>query len=82
MVDAMAHGHRAAEAIDAYIRGAKLVTATPPAGTEEIAKNPQPDAPRQDRVKMPQADPASRVADFGEIDHGYSLEEAVAEAVS
>jgi heterodisulfide reductase subunit A-like polyferredoxin len=92
MVDAMAQGHTAAEAIDAYLRGVKLPTnggktnTASAAGADSvgtpllIAKNPRPDAPRQDRVRMPQADPAARVQDFTEIDHGYTAEQAIAEA--
>jgi heterodisulfide reductase subunit A-like polyferredoxin len=100
MVDAMAHGHRAAEAIDAYIRGVKGARAAAVAtgcgvtangadgeGTEadtsaatKTAPNPRPDAPKQDRVKMPQADPVARVRDFSVIDRGYDADQAVAEA--
>jgi heterodisulfide reductase subunit A-like polyferredoxin len=81
MVDAMAQGHRAAEAIDAYVRGVKITPASGSASDQiEIAKNPRPDAPKQERVKMPQADPAGRVAGFNEIDQGYTAEQAVAEA--
>ncbi|MGO9097024.1 MAG: FAD-dependent oxidoreductase [Bryobacteraceae bacterium] len=79
MVDAMAQGHKAAEAIDAFLRGVKMAPAQASAGAE-TASNPRPDAPRQERVKMPQAEAAARVRDFGEIDHGYSVEQAVAEA--
>jgi heterodisulfide reductase subunit A-like polyferredoxin len=77
MVDAMAQGHRAAEAINAYLRGAKLA---PVSALSDLADNPRPDAPRQERVKMPQADAARRVHDFTEIDLGYSPEQAIAEA--
>ena len=83
MVDAMAHGHKASEAIDAYLRGAKLAAASgaaEAANPVEAAKNPRPDAPRQERVKMPQADSSARVGGFTEIDRGYSAEQAVAEA--
>ena len=55
MVDAMAQGHRAAESIDAFLRGAKPVQRPRLPRREELAPNPRPDAPRQDRVKMPQA---------------------------
>ncbi len=79
MVDAMAQGHQAALAIDAYLRGAKLTQAQASAEAE-TAKNPRPDAPRQERVRMPQADPAGRIEGFTEIDRGYSAEQAVAEA--
>jgi heterodisulfide reductase subunit A-like polyferredoxin len=78
MVDAMAQGHKAAEAIDAYIRGAKIVPVE--ATDEETAMNPRPDAPREDRVTMPQTEPAARVGGFTEIDQGYTAEQAVAEA--
>jgi len=75
MVDAMAQGHRAAEAIDAYLRGAKLAP-TNGASALETASNPKPDAAKQERVKMPQAAPAARLRDFTEIDLGYSVEQA------
>jgi heterodisulfide reductase subunit A-like polyferredoxin len=84
MVDAMAQGHRVAAAIDAYLRGARA--GVPPAGrqdaspAEELAPNPDPDAPRAERRRMPQAVPSARVGGFGEIDQGYSYEDAVAEA--
>jgi heterodisulfide reductase subunit A-like polyferredoxin len=79
MVDAMAQGHRAAEAIDAYLRGTKLAP-TNGASAPETASNPKPDAAKQQRVKMPQAAPAARLRDFTEIDLGYSPEQAMAEA--
>jgi heterodisulfide reductase subunit A-like polyferredoxin len=79
MVDAMAQGHRAAEAIDAYIRGTKPAQAAVPAPTER-AGNPRPDAPRQDRVKMPQASLGERLRSFAEINLGYGVEQAIAEA--
>jgi heterodisulfide reductase subunit A-like polyferredoxin len=77
MVDAMAQGHRAAEAIDAYLRGVKMTPASAPAA---IASNPNPGAPRAKREKMPQAAAAERVRDFREIDLGYGVEQAIAEA--
>ena len=79
MVDAMAQGHRAAEAIDAYLRGTKLAP-TNGASAVETASNPKPDAAKRERVKMPQAAPAVRLRDFTEIDLGYSPEQAMAEA--
>ena len=79
MVDAMAQGHRAAEAIDAYLRGTKLA-AVAASAPEEMAENPRPGAPRQDRIRMPQASSAERVRGFEEIDLGYTVEQAIAEA--
>jgi heterodisulfide reductase subunit A-like polyferredoxin len=78
MVDAMAQGHQGAEAIDAYLRGAKLAHTS--GAQAETAGNPRPDAPRRARVKMPQAAPAARFRNFTEIDLGYSPEQAIAEA--
>jgi heterodisulfide reductase subunit A-like polyferredoxin len=78
MVDAMAQGHRAAEAIDAYLRGTKIA---PTNGTHaESADNPKPNAAKRERVRMPQTAPAARLGDFTEIDLGYSPEQAIAEA--
>jgi heterodisulfide reductase subunit A-like polyferredoxin len=81
LVEAMAHGHEAAEAIHCYLRG----TAPPerPAAGEDAAKragNPSPDAPRRPRRPMPQAPVGERLRDMREIDLGYSEEEAIAEA--
>lgn len=79
LVHAMAHGHRAAEAVDAHLRGARPASATAPAA-EQLAPNPEPGAPRQDRVRMPKAAPARRLGGFAEIDLGYTAEQAIAEA--
>jgi heterodisulfide reductase subunit A-like polyferredoxin len=79
LVQAMAQGHRAAEAIDAHLRGVTIARAPAPAA-ETLAPNPQPGAARKERIKMPQSAPATRLAGFGEIDLGYSAEEAMAEA--
>jgi heterodisulfide reductase subunit A-like polyferredoxin len=81
MVDAMAQGHRAAEAIHAYLRGnpAKKAGAAADA-KKEAAPNPKPDAPQVERQPMPQAAATERIANFHEIDLGYSAEQAVAEA--
>ncbi len=80
MVDAMAQGHRAAESIDAYLRGARAAQAPLLNTLPEKAPNPRPDAPRQDRVAMPHSAPAARLGSFTEIDLGYSPEQAIAEA--
>ena len=90
MVDAMAQGHKAAEAIDAYIRGAANIHSTNEAhilrpvqsspAEVKYAPNPKPDTPRQDQVKMPQSSIATRVQAFTEIDLGYTREQAISEA--
>jgi heterodisulfide reductase subunit A-like polyferredoxin len=80
IVDAMAQGHKAAEAIDAYLRGAHPAKAPTAAAQAKPARNPEPGAPRADRVKMPRADMAARLRGFTEIEQGYTPEQAIAEA--
>jgi heterodisulfide reductase subunit A-like polyferredoxin len=82
LVDAMAQGHRAAVSIDGYLRGTAAQESAPVAAgtTEELAPTPDTDAPKVERHKMKQASPEERVRGFGEIDVGYSYEDAMAEA--
>jgi heterodisulfide reductase subunit A-like polyferredoxin len=90
VVDAMAQGHKAAESIDAHIRGSASIRSTgearSAAGISSVstpaktAANPRPNAPRQDRIPMPQADVAGRMQNMMEIYFGYSREQAVQEA--
>jgi len=83
LVDAMAHGHRAAKAINAWLRGTTIDTpnqADRDEAQEALAENPRPDAPKQNAQPMPQAPAAERTGDFREIDLGYTAEQAVAEA--
>ena len=49
-------------------------------GCPTLAPNPKPGAPRQYRVEMPRAEMAARLGSFAEIDHGYTAEQAIAEA--
>jgi len=81
-IDAIAHGHRAAEAIHHYLRGTGPAEsrATAPEAAKP-AGNPRPDAPQTPRRPMPQAPVDERRHDLREIDLGYSEEEAVAEAL-
>ncbi len=77
MVDAMAHGHLAAESINAYLRGVKR---SPSTSSKDHARNPKPDTPRAERIRMPHAGLAQRLSTFAEINLGYNADEAVAEA--
>ncbi len=81
-VDAMGHGHRAAEAIHRYLRGESVRDAAPAGGAadEKLAPNPLPSAPHQPRRPMPQSPVDERKRDMREIDLGYSEEDAIAEA--
>jgi heterodisulfide reductase subunit A-like polyferredoxin len=90
VADAIAQGHKAAEAIDAYVRGAANIRSTdavrisanasPRSNAVKYSPNPKPDAVRQDRVRMPQTDVAGRLQNMREINLGYSLEQALLEA--
>jgi len=80
LVDAMAQGHRAADAINAYLRGTPVKPAPAPVKPEDLAPNPSPGGPRVERCQMPQTRPAERLGDFREIDRGFTPEEAIAEA--
>ena len=84
LVDAMAQGHRAAASIDSFLHGNLAQGSAAGEGAtskpEETAPAPDADAPPVERRKMKQAGAAERVRGFGEIDLGYSREDAVAEA--
>jgi heterodisulfide reductase subunit A-like polyferredoxin len=90
VVHAIAQGHKAAEAIDAYLReaaniritdGAQILSSKPGhSNAAKYAPNPRPDAPRQDSVRMPQRAVARRLLDMSETDLGYSREQALIEA--
>ena len=83
LVDAMGQGHRAANAIDAYLRGATLAKDDQAACAEtdeDLAENPRPDATPQPAEVMSQTPAAERTGDFRTIDLGYTAEQAVAEA--
>jgi heterodisulfide reductase subunit A-like polyferredoxin len=78
LVEAMAHGHHAAEAIHAFLRGQPM----PILDTKKkaTAANPNPDAEVAGKQSMPKIVVEDRTRDFREIETGYSAEQAVAEA--
>ncbi len=90
MVEAMAQGHRAAESIDAYIRGSASirsagfarVSASVASGSSpaKLAPNPTPDAPVREHVPMPRLASWQRIGSFIETDLGYGREQAISEA--
>jgi heterodisulfide reductase subunit A-like polyferredoxin len=90
VVDAMAQGHRAAEAIDAHLRGTAHIRNT---GTEatlhavsanpvvrKYATNPKPDALRQERARISSGKSAGQLLTFNEVNPGLNREQAVSEA--
>ena len=90
VVDGMAQGHRAADSIDAYIRGSAFIRSTdamrlssnasPASNQMKIAPNPRPECPRQQRTPMPRAGIDARLQNMAEINLGYGREQAVQEA--
>ena len=80
VVEAIATGKEAAISIDRYIRGEDLVENRPQRPTgEDWAPIPE-DVEIAERAKMPELDPAERVADFTEVETGFTEEQAKAEA--
>ena len=79
-IDAIAHGHRAAEAIHRYLRGEMSQSGAATAAETKVAPNPNPSARKQARMPMPQAPAEARTSDVREIDLGYSEEDAITEA--
>ena len=88
VVEAIAQGHKAAESIDAFIRGAASIRSTDAPGIAgavktnrtHLAPNPRSDAAPRNSVRMPQAEVTVRLRDLSEIDLGFSLEQATLEA--
>jgi heterodisulfide reductase subunit A-like polyferredoxin len=78
LVEAMAHGHHAAEAIHAFLRGQPL----PVLDTRKkaVAGNPNPAAESVPKQPMPKIVVEDRTRDFREIETGYTAEQAMAEA--
>jgi heterodisulfide reductase subunit A len=90
VIAAMGAGKRAAEAIDKYLRRAPyeaFETHMPPAQIrrgETFRPHPYSQPynllPKKPRTPMPKLPPSDRVRAFGEVELGYSEEQAVAEA--
>ncbi|MFI5378966.1 MAG: FAD-dependent oxidoreductase [Tepidisphaerales bacterium] len=94
LVEAMAHGHRAAEAIQTYLGRVGTAHHSLPNGEQRdaatqdsalrtqhsCAPNPDPSASSKPRQPMPEAVATDRLRDFREISLGYTREQAMAEA--
>jgi heterodisulfide reductase subunit A-like polyferredoxin len=88
--EAMGQGHKAAAAIDAYIRGSAQIRSTDavsvsdsiPSSSNQIklAPNPKPNTARKNGIQMPQTDVSVRLRDMKEINLGYSRDQALSEA--
>ncbi len=88
MVDAMAHGHKAAASIDAFIRGSASIRSmskasagdTASTASVHFAHNPKPWVSKQSHSPIARAKESSRPQDHSEIFLGYSHDAAIAEA--
>ncbi len=78
LVEAMAHGHHAAEAIAAFLRGQPMPLLD--TGKKATAPNPNPAAEVAAKQAMPKIVVEDRTRDFREIELGYTPEQAMAEA--
>ncbi|HEX7505894.1 MAG TPA: FAD-dependent oxidoreductase, partial [Polyangia bacterium] len=78
LVEAMAHGHHAAEAIHAFLRGKPMPVLD--TAKKAVAPNPNPAAEITAKQQMPRIIVEDRTRDFREIDLGFTPEQAVAEA--
>jgi heterodisulfide reductase subunit A-like polyferredoxin len=87
VIEAVAGGHHCADAIQRYLRGEPMESE--PAATQPVAVIPQTDLDARilkgdlvptPRVPVPEIDMEARKAGFGELELGYSAEDAQAEA--
>jgi heterodisulfide reductase subunit A-like polyferredoxin len=78
-VEAVAHGHEAAESIHRFLSGADLKQGRekPP---QTAAGTPGHEFPAAPRAKMAHVEPSSRTDSFIEIELGFTEEQAIAEA--
>ncbi len=81
VVDAVAHGHEAAESIHRFLQGQDMFEGRP-VEFKEIPSEDIPKArfPKQEKVHPKKLKPTIRVDSFKEIEQGYSEEEVLEEA--
>lgn len=80
-VTAIGEGGKAAESIDAYLKGIELSFKKPYYAAREVTAEDLKDKERRERLPMPQLSAEERSDNFKEIVHGYSKEAAIAEAM-
>jgi heterodisulfide reductase subunit A-like polyferredoxin len=78
LVEAMAHGHHAADAIHAFLRGQPMPVLD--TAKKATAPNPNPAAEVAAKQAMHKIIVEDRTRDFREIETGYTPEQAMAEA--
>ncbi|HSB82258.1 MAG TPA: molybdopterin-dependent oxidoreductase [Candidatus Methylomirabilis sp.] len=77
VIDAVAHGRMAADAIDRYLRTGKVTGAPPPFVSRREVFGPLADwlfegVKHATRQRMPERDPRERTKDFGQVELGLS----------
>ncbi len=82
VVEAIAAGHKAAEAIHRYLSGAVIESDKESVARSKIIAQPETDkVKRQSRVSPIQRDPHERIKSFEEVNLGYTQELALKEAL-
>jgi len=88
-VEAVASGHRAAQAVNAYVQGTELPEKYKKIDKKQIdmreeeiwEKLEKGEVTKLPRVKMRKLRPEVRIEDFSEVELGYTREEAIREAL-
>jgi len=88
-VEAIASGHRSAQAINAYLRGAEIPDKYKTTEKKQIdmreeeiwGKLERREITKLPRIKMRKLRPEVRIEDFSEVELGYTREEAIEEAL-
>ncbi len=80
LVQAIAHGRRAALSIHSYLRGEKPQLPAKPEPIEELSISRTPLIKKEVRQRMPMLPVAPRIRDFSEVELGFPEGQAVSEA--
>ena len=84
VIEAIAAGKKAARSIDEYLRGEPLSSKEDRRQPEELSTGEvaalRQRFPLKNRVLIRESDPGERIADFTEVEQGYSVSEAKEEA--
>jgi len=84
VIDAIAHGKKAACLIDNYLRGESLISKAEKRIPEKLSEEEiavlKEQFPYQKKVNMPELLPRERVKDFREVEQGYNIEQAQEES--
>ncbi|MBR3692010.1 MAG: FAD-dependent oxidoreductase, partial [Clostridia bacterium] len=79
-IAAIGEANKAAEVVDAYLRGEEISYRRPYYSEREVTPEMLSDREKKARAKMPHRAPDERIGDFSEMNYGFTAEQAVAEA--